>query len=116
LQKEAQENLCRLRALQLRLALMTFQKDRGRPAQSLDELVPAILPVLPPDPYTGERFGYRLSRGERLPWKAGPGRPLLAAADQGVLWSTGPDRVNDGGTIQARDPSPGGDWIFLVPR
>src|SRR5205823_3366327 len=50
----------------LQVALRLYQLDRGRPAPDLSALVPAYLPAVPPDPYTGAPFGYRLSEGETL--------------------------------------------------
>jgi hypothetical protein len=61
---------CRIRAEQLRLALLLFQRDAGRPAESLAELLEhKILDRVPLDPFSGEDFRYRLSAGEFLDWE-----------------------------------------------
>src|SRR5205823_2798639 len=52
--------LCRTRGLQLRLALLLFQQRHGRPAKDLEELVPALLPAVPVDPFAEKPFKYRL--------------------------------------------------------
>jgi ABC-type transport system involved in multi-copper enzyme maturation permease subunit len=81
--------LCDARVMQLKLALRWFQADNGKPAENLDELVPKYLPSVPIDPYDGEPFRYRLSRGEEIVLpvtrKIPPG--------QGVLSSVGEDRI-----------------------
>ncbi len=121
----AERSLCRLRAMRQQAALAQFERERGRAAGALGELVPDYLPALPADPFTGRPFGYRVSRGETMAVPSGDlvGAPEVAvAAGQGVLWSTGPDGVDHGGKVQAGrgagHPSarPQTDWIFLVPR
>ena len=71
----------------------------------------------PIDPYSGEPFHYRISPGEEIEMlgKVGPG--------QAILWSTGPDGVNDGGKKAGRhlldfglDRTPEGfDLVTVVP-
>ncbi|HVS34143.1 MAG TPA: hypothetical protein VMS17_01095 [Gemmataceae bacterium] len=115
--------VCRPAALQLRMALMLFQLDRGRPAANLDELVPQYLPKLPDDPYRkGYPFGYRVSKGERIAIPSndlgGQPRKVFVAPGVGVLWSIGQDGKDDGGVEQAQSNgvcSYGEDVIFLVP-
>src|SRR6185437_10224338 len=58
-----------------------------------------------------------------LPVGPGPGGPPVepkrkVSAGQGILWSVGPDRRDDGGKRQwrsIRHPGSGGDLIYLVP-
>jgi hypothetical protein len=118
--------LCRLHAARLRLALALYEIREGKPAASLQALIPHDLPELPPDPYSGQLFGYRISRGERLPplpadlppdamgQALTPGPPEgvihVVRPGQGILWSVGPDLQDDGGT------EPDQDWIFLGLR
>ena len=45
-----------LDSLRIAIALRRYKADRGQPAQALTELVPAYLPELPPDPFTGRDF------------------------------------------------------------
>jgi hypothetical protein len=183
----------RLRAAELRLALLLFQHKAGRPAKELSELVQSgILERLAADPFSGADFHYRLSAGEVLDWKpneiekwskdfvpapvisggataggmgmapagmggapagsmAGPpgetpvvgegigiaaGGALVAANPHfipvrfelnryvppgtGILWSVGPDGVDDGGTRQGHyaigNNTFGTDAITLVPK
>jgi hypothetical protein len=167
---------CQLHAAQLKLALRQYQIEKGRPAEKLSLLVPGYLPSISTDPYDGQPFRYRLSRGETIGWPeeprpvdfapgpaaavpppddfvgppapdepAGdavpepvppggpggmiPGRPVggppapgrWVPAGQGILWSVGEDRVDNGGRGQVgsnprltRDAT-GEDLIFLVP-
>jgi hypothetical protein len=118
--------VCRLRALELQVALALFQLEKGRPARTLDELVPSYLSELPLDPFTGRPFGYRVSIGERLHTLSTQGRVIGETRDvapgQGVVWSAGPDAVDNGGTAGGTDfpwydprREEGADLIFLVP-
>jgi len=45
-----------LDALRIAIALRRYRADAGGTAQALADLVPAYLPELPPDPFTGEDF------------------------------------------------------------
>jgi hypothetical protein len=120
--------LCRVRGRRLTLALALYQLDNGKPAATLTDLVPRYLPELPADPFTGESFHYRVSAGEQLRWNALPGLPEEefwdVAPGQGIVWSTGPDLINDGGKNQGDRAALSADgWaqarldeIFLVPR
>jgi hypothetical protein len=55
-----------LRATQLVTAVALYQAEKGKLPAQLDELVPAYLKTLPIDPYTGQSFGYRISKGEEI--------------------------------------------------
>jgi len=144
------------RAGLLKLALRLYQADNGKPAETLDELVPKYLPSIPLDPfdYYGKPFRYRLSRGEEIDWPPDPllsgstipppAEPPVAAeppddlfpwlpprprrkipAGQGILWSVGEDKIDNGGHRQTGSydglPGNGGafydkeDIIYLVP-
>jgi hypothetical protein len=125
---------CRLSAAVLTLALRLYEAEKRQPAKTLAALVPAYLPAVPPDPFDGEPFRYRLSRGEEIFWPTdgsthqvgvvGPGGPNVApmrkvAPGQAVLWSVGEDRHDDGGVRRCRPQrrcEAGEDIIFLVPR
>ena len=138
--------LARVHAARLRVALALYQVEQGRPAETLDELVPRYLDALPTDPYSGRPFRYRVSQGEYLDWDPtiapdGPDsgfRPVpppflvnpqppekykWVPAGQGILWSTGPDLLDNGGTHQGEGQRGGQHWaarnrdlIFLVPH
>jgi hypothetical protein len=115
-------NRAAVRALVLQTALILYESEHGEPARNLDQLVEAkYLIRLPRDPFSGLPFGYRVSKGEKIP-QAG-GDPLEVARGQGVIWSVGPDGVDDGGRKQGREAYESGrrdltgfDLIFLVPR
>lgn len=129
-------------------ALCLYQaENNGKPAEALDELVPKYVPAIPSDPYKLEDlFHYRLSRGEEIEWPEEPppgGQPPAQPAaagmppgfappgpppppptrkippGQGILWSVGADKRDDGGHRQTgTSPGPnssGEDLIFLVP-
>ncbi len=69
---------CRARAARLQLALALYRVTEGRPAASLDQLVPGYLEELPIDPFGGGPFHYRVSRGERIELPPGwSGQPVV---------------------------------------
>lgn len=77
---------CERRMAAIALAMALYRADHeGRSPGSLDALVPAYLPSLPPDPFApgGKPFGY-----------SGP------AATQPFIYSIGLDGVDDGGSRQ----------------
>ena len=98
------------------LALEIYRRRHGEYPDSLDDLVPDLLPAVPPDRFTGEAIGYRRTR------------------DRAVVYSVGADRDDDGGVPppgkdgntlasiwRAPDssgddrPIPDGDWILWPP-
>jgi hypothetical protein len=114
-------SLCQVRAARLKFALALYHAEQGKPAASLTDLVPRYLPLLPLDPFNGRSFGYRKSVGEILVWPDTRGIPesVSIPPGRGVLWSVGPDLVDQGGTKQAvnkpLEKQLGGDLIYLVP-
>jgi hypothetical protein len=127
IQNEA-ASTCKLAAVKLQLALVLHELDQGRAASTLDELVPRYLSDLPVDPFSGGGFHYRVSRGEKIIWhlvpKSGEESEVMVPAGEGILWSTGPDRVDNGGVVRGNETSSStsvwfgrpSDWIFRVPR
>jgi hypothetical protein len=115
-----------MRGLRLQTALALYQIEAGKTAASLKDLIPRCLPELPLDPFTGKGFHYRISRGERIIQELKLWQPFLpVSAGQGIVWSVGPDREDNGGENQGRDdrsPDPqvwarlGLDMIFVVPQ
>src|SRR5438874_1701467 len=65
-----------IRVLRLQLALILFQREKGRPARTLDELTPGIFAELPLDPDTGRPFDYRLGGNDQAPHIA-PGEGVI---------------------------------------
>jgi hypothetical protein len=126
-------SLCRTRAALLQVALRLYQAEKGRPAEKLNDLVPTYLASVPVDPYDGQPFRYRVSRGEVLTWPpldlgdpsaagdlARPPEPKrMVPAGQGILWSVGENGQDDGGHAQESSHRQGEvvgeDAIFLVP-
>jgi hypothetical protein len=94
------------------LAVELFRARTGVYPESLDELVPGLLPTLPIDPVTGKPYMYR---------RPAPGadrhtRPYL-------LYSVGADGVDDGGRhlsnprlVLQRGKGGRGDFVYNVPR
>ncbi|HSQ55197.1 MAG TPA: hypothetical protein VLM40_05575 [Gemmata sp.] len=134
------------RAAIFKLALRAYRIDHGRyPAKDqLQDLVAnKYLRRLPPDPYNENRpLGYRLAggstsiddgeKGEELRFSARQGSAAAIEARPGmgstrfvhenipIIWSVGPDRIDDGGTTML-SPLPGArgrreDLIYLFPR
>jgi hypothetical protein len=121
--------VCRLRALELQVALALFQLEKRRTARTLDELVPSYFSELPVDPFTGRPFGYRVSVGEQLSALTTElggrriGEPRTVAPGQGIVWSAGPDAIDNGGISGGSDfnwydplREKGADLIFIVPK
>jgi len=74
-------------------ALEAYQRDNGNYPATLDALAPAVLPELPPDPFTGKPFGYTRQNAGYLLYSAGPnmkddggkGKPWNPKADDYVI-------------------------------
>lgn len=118
-------------ANRLAVALLSYQVREGKPAQKLDDLVPKDLPALPMDPYSGKSFLYRIEKENNLVFLEHTVgvqglRELGRSFDRGdgILWSTGPDRVDDGGRRHGGRlhfhsvewTRPGFDLLTRVPR
>jgi hypothetical protein len=178
--------LTQLRATRIIVGLVLYQKQHGKQAEKLEDLVPDILPSVPVDPYSNRLLQYRVSPGELIRWNASPteegghdwwdeiasapaegpgagapgaagmpgaapgqgddlrrmpgmppekpaplpekgrskGGQRIVRAGTGIVWSTGPDTVDNGGTVQMFQPDyagwydarSGSDIIFLVPK
>jgi hypothetical protein len=125
LRSAATRSRCRVESHRLAIALALYQIEQGKPAARLEDVVPKYLPALPVDPYSGQAFRYRVSMGEQLEI-AGRGAPqrVVVRPGQGIVWSTGPDRVDHGGRQDgddAADDDPrwgrgGLDLITVVPH
>ena len=80
----------RIRALQLRLALIAYRIDHGEYPAKLNELVPDYLPTMIRDPYSNKPFVYR-PQGLKLPLvhnAVGVGGSFRKiAANTPLLWS-----------------------------
>jgi hypothetical protein len=124
--------LAALRAAVLQVALRLYQAECGKPAERLTDLVPKYLPAVPLDPYDGQPYRYRLSRGEEVGWPAidplGGNNPEAMRTERsvrqippgyGILWCVGEDGKDDDGRAQSSPyvshSHPGEDVITLVP-
>jgi hypothetical protein len=107
----------RVDAARQAVALSLYQIEEGKTARNLEDLVPKYLAELPTDPYSGQPYRYRISSGEDIEHLGG------VRAGRGILWSTGPDRIDhdgvrDGGPFADEDAlwTTGGlDLITVVP-
>ena len=79
-------------ATRLMLGIELYRARNGRYPETLEALVPSVLPALPVDPINGKGFGYRLlaPEAEMHPRPDGSSRPYL-------LYSFGVDGVDNGG-------------------
>ncbi len=82
------------------VALETHRAERGQYARSWEELVPELLEAPPPDPW--DPAGGSLRLGQPTWDKEGI-----------VLYSVGPDRVDNGGRLYSADTGQG-DWVYRV--
>ncbi|MGC8991813.1 MAG: hypothetical protein ACP5MD_16985, partial [Verrucomicrobiia bacterium] len=84
-------------------ALERHRLAKGRYPETLAELAPGFISRIPADPVNGGPLKYRL-------------------IDQGryVLYSVGPDGVDDGGKpiskAQVKEDVPAGDWVWQSPE
>jgi hypothetical protein len=95
------------------LAVELYRARHGEYPAALEDLVPAILPAIPKDPWTGQDLRYR----RLAPGEDGLGRPY-------TLYAVGDDREDNGGRIVHRDDylsiravqKKGLDVVFNLPR
>lgn len=80
-----------LRLMALDTAIRKYQRMTGNYPQQLAELIPGILPALPPDPFTGTDFIYR-------PQWSGIFRRTIRSF---LLYSPGPGQIDHGGTFDS---------------
>jgi hypothetical protein len=118
----------RVDAHRLAVALQLYQIQEGKTAQHLKTLVPKYLSDVPTDPYSGELFRYRISGGEEVTLiEQRGGRPWqiahVVSPGQAILWSSGPDRTDNGARKHADLPDDDAGWgregydlITIVPR
>jgi hypothetical protein len=121
-------------AIAVMVALERYRLAHGAYPDGLGRLVPEFLASVPVDAYSGGPLGYRLARGA----PAGGANAAegavegQAAPDLGgrgyLLYSVGPDLVDDGGRVDLTDPMPkrsaggeaeaGWDWVLnkVPPR
>jgi hypothetical protein len=65
----SKRTVAQLHAAQLQVALRLYEAESGRPAKALGELLQKrYLQTIPTDPFDGQPFRYRLSKGEKIEW------------------------------------------------
>lgn len=113
------------RVVATKAAVLAFQADHGRaPTEAAEWITRGYAARLSADPYADSRpLGYRVSDGAPLvgrPRAAQPGRPQETAyvvpltPGQAVVWSVGPDGVDQGGKVPPGGPR-AEDLVFVVP-
>lgn len=75
-------------AVEIMLAAELFRRSEGRWPNQLAEMVPKYLPTEPSDPFTGKEMKYREPQG---------------SGNAPLIYSVGPDGVDDGGTPPATE-------------
>ena len=110
------------RALEQAVAIEAWKLGHeGNYPQTLNELVPGILPGLPLDPFSGKPFGYVRSDGRevKLIYRSDgdlglESRPTRAG--QPLLYSVGPGQRDDGGrSFLPENRFTFGDYVFPIP-
>jgi hypothetical protein len=92
----------RRRLFILELALRCYLAETGKPPARLNDLIPKYLSQVPEDPFTGQPLVYR---PQNTNW---------------MVYSVGPDRIDDGGTPTTRAPlgtakTKKGDLFYYSP-
>lgn len=99
-ENQLEESLLRVQTInslvRLHYAIRVFQLQENRLPNTLGELTPRVLRAVPKDPFNGQEFVYQ------------PGK------DRYLLFSVGPNGVDDGGIEDPNDYSQGD--LFLEPR
>ncbi len=90
-------------------ALAIFAWEQGRPAKTLADLVPDLLPDIPVDAHVRQPLGYRVSRGESIEIGRWPEDPALPPGLAAQAEFSGEARASLGGLI-------GGFAIADLPR
>jgi len=93
---EFARNQARLEGLIQVVALRLYRAEHGKYPTALGDLVPAFLPALPPDPFTGKPFHY------------------LVQGDGFVLYSVGPNRTDDAGNTREESGGKKDDIAFTA--
>lgn len=123
-----------VRATRIQLALVLYQRRRGKPAEKLEQLVPEFFSAVPIDPYSDRPFHYRLSGGERIRWTTesyaeeesgqwepepiaapGPGMPGMAGDAAVGMPAVGVEERPKPEGVPPERPEPGRSRLRIVP-
>ena len=97
------------------LAFRIWRIRVGEYPGALADLVGEELETLPIDPFSGRPFGYVVSTGQVLQ-HVGPNESALQThVGSRLLYSVGPDGIDQNATLECNYGSGPGDWIFLLP-
>jgi hypothetical protein len=119
-------NLVLSRAFEPVAALRIWHLEHdGRYPETLEALVPGLLPVLPRDPMSGQPFLYRRSTGQKLlplglsgypgPITGDTARSQPTRPGQWLLYSVGPNGHDDGARFDYETSAAESDLIFPLP-
>lgn len=89
-------SFAQIRLLECDLAARCFQQQHGAPPERLDELVPGWLPAAPLDPFSGRPLIYRRE------------------ANGFLIYSVGPDQIDDGGVRDTSELPSAGEDVLLI--
>jgi hypothetical protein len=89
-------NQIRMRMLITSLAIRAFELENDRPPAKFAELIPSYLPAIPTDPY---------GNGDALKY--------VASGDEFLLYSVGPNRIDEGGKSPPKGTQLEGDVTSL---
>ena len=93
-EKKHARSVAALRLVMTELAVRGYTAKNGKPPTSLAELVPAWLPAVPPDPFSSRPLIYR-----------------VIATNTFLLYSVGPDGIDDQGAALNRGETETGDLL-----
>ncbi|MDO8529140.1 MAG: hypothetical protein Q7S18_00530 [bacterium] len=91
--KKFQESFS-VKETQLLLALKAYKQDTGNLPDSLDNLIPKYIPEIPQDPFDGKTIKY--------------------SPEKKIIYSTGKDLIDNGGSISESDWRQGDDLGFKI--
>jgi len=102
-----------LRGTALYLAILAYEKDTGAPPAALADLVPAYLPHLPLDPFSGRPFRYAVGKSTCYAWGDVPWGVYSIGSD---LWDNGGEASRAVSTKQRKTKYGASPDIVWIPK